>query len=161
MADQTQTLAEGLAAMASAGAPARDPLAVPLTDIPLPPPELAGQLDNSAVGPGEAATRPVEVATLDFVGDEPPVVSFPLKYPFRWQGVRIDEIGVRQLRTGELGDVFARVARENRTVELYDFYAAMTGLPAKVLRALPAIDGEPIIDKAWDFLPPSVRPASG
>lgn len=161
MSDKPQTLADGLAAMAAGAgpsAPARDPLAVPLSDLALPPAELVDQLDNTKPA---AAERPAEVATLDFVGDAPPEVPFTLKYPFRWNGERYDTITVRQLRTGELGGVYADAARAGRTVELMDLYGAMCGLPAAVLRALPAIDGDPIIDQAWDFLPPSARPAAG
>lgn len=161
MTSKAQTVAEALSGMASDTADARDAnaLAVPLSDIPLPPEELADQLDNSGAAAAQAA--PAEVATLDFVGDDLPEQTFPLKYPFRWEGARIDAITVRQLRTGQMGDVYRQVAAEKRGAELYDFYAAMCGLPAKVLRALPAIDGEPIIDKAWDFLPRSLRPENG
>ncbi|MGF3028026.1 hypothetical protein ACQVP2_35200 [Methylobacterium aquaticum] len=163
MSDQSQTLADTLAAMAEGAGPAgpgRDPLAVPLSALPLPPAELVDDLDNAT--PAAAASRPAaEVATLDFVGDAPPERTFTLTYPFRWNGVRYDAITVRALRTGSLGDVYAEAARAGRRVELMDLYGAMCGLPAAVLRALPAVDGDPIIDQAWDFLPPSARPAAG
>lgn len=161
MSDHTQTLADGLAAMAAgATGPARDPLAVPISDLALPPAELVDQLDNAK--PDTSAAQPAaEVATLDFVGDAPPEKTFPLKHPFRWQGVRYDAITVRALLTGGLGEVYAEAGKAGRPVELMDLYGAMCGLPAAVLRALPAVDGDPIIDQAWDFLPPSARPAAG
>lgn len=162
MIAKSQTVAGALADMAEGAAAPQgqtSTLAVPLSDLPLPPEELVDQLDNSGAAAAQAPA-PAEVATLEFVGDDLPEQTFPLKYPFRWQGERIDAITVRQLRTGQMGDVYRRVSAEKRGAELYDFYAEMCGLPAAVLRALPAVDGEPIIDKAWDFLPPSLRPAS-
>ena len=162
MTDKSQTVADALSSMAEgAAAPQGErTLSVPISAIPVPPEELVDDLDNSDATKAQA-TAPAEVATLEFIGDDAPEQTFPLKYPFRWKGERIDAITVRQLRTGQMGDVYRRVAAEKRGAELYDFYAEMCGLPAAVLRALPATDGEPIIAKAWDFLPLSLRPEKG
>lgn len=139
---------------------AKASLEVPVEDIPLPPAGLAEALDN-ADGAGEASAD-AEVATLDFVGDELPFAEFPLRFPFRWQGMRIDTVTVRQLTTAQVGQIVGRMSRSgDARADLMDIYGAMTGLPAKVLRAMPSTDTGPIIDKAYDFLPPLLRPASG
>ena len=137
----------------------KDPLRVDVADIPKPPAELVDELDNSGAAPVAAETEAGEEAvTLDFVGDEPPHRTFQLRYPFRLEGRRIDSVTVRQLTTAEMGRIAGDMARAGRTSELYEIYAAMTGLPARVLRLLPAVDGGPIVDQAFDFLPPLFRP---
>lgn len=133
-------------------------LDVDLSDIPLPPAELVDELDNQAPGNVEPPEE-LEVATLDFFGDELPTWEHPLKFPFRWEGVSYKAIVVSQLTTAQVGGIFQRARAAKRMPELMDVYAEMTGLPAKVLRALPSIDGDPVTEKCWDFLPPSLRPA--
>lgn len=130
------------------------------TDVPLPPEHLVDDLDNQDPSNVEAAP-PLEVATLDFFGDELPTWTHSLKYPFRWEGVPHTEIVVRQLNAMEIGNVYQQARAANRLPDLMEVYAVMTGLPAKVLRALPAVDGEPVVNKAFDFLPQLLRPASG
>ena len=139
----------------------RDPLKVPIEDIKLPPAHLIDQLDNSAAEL-EAAEPEAEIATLDFVGDELPFRDIPLRFAFIWDGARVDTIRVSQLTTGRLGSLVGELQRRpNRRMELMDVYAVMTGLPAKVLRALPSEDGDKVVDAAFGFLPPSLRPADG
>lgn len=133
---------------------------VPVSDITLPPENLVDELDNQS-GTEDVAPRQVEVATLDFCGDALPWQAFPLTYPFRWQGERVDTVTVRQLTTAQMGQIVGRFSATGRGPDLMDIYAEMCGLPVAVLRALPATDGDPILDKAWDFLPPSLRPATG
>lgn len=137
-----------------------DPLTVAIEDIALPPAHLVDQLDNSGPAPAEEEDKP-EVATLDFIGDDLPAQSFVLKHPFRWEGTRVDTITVRQLSVAQLGALMGRLQRAGKPSELFDIYAEMCGLPAPVLRALPTADGEPIVDKAFDFLPRYFRPAGG
>lgn len=133
-------------------------LDVGLEKIPLPPGELVGDLDNQ-VDQDEAP--PADVAVLDFCGSELPHKDFPLKYPFNWEGRRVDSITVAQLTTQQLGDVVRGATREGRSPELMEVYGVMCGLPAAVLRALPSTDGDPITSCAFDFLPPMLRPGGG
>ena len=135
------------------------PLPTTVDGTPLPPAELVDALDNSG-GSTVAAAADEEVVTLEFVGDDLPEATFTLRFPFRWQGERVNSITVRQLTTAQVGKIMTATPA-NKAPELMDLYAAMTGLPAKVLRAIPATDMSPIIDKAYDFLPPYFRPASG
>ena len=135
---------------------------VPADAIPLPPVELRDQLDNSEADASAEDEGPAEeVATLEFVGDDLPEATFPLRHPFRWEGRRYDTITVRMLTTAEVGRIVGRATRAGRNPDRWDIYAEMVGLPAKVLRALPSVDGDPIIDKAFDFLPPLFRPGGG
>lgn len=139
-----------------------DPLRVPIEDIELPPAHLVDQLDNSGEAPADdAAEEKPEVATLDFIGDDLPAKEFPLRYPFRLAGAEVRSVTVRQLSVSELGVVVGRYQRSGKAPDLFDLYAEMCGLPAPVLRALPAVDGEPIVDAAYDFLPPYFRPGGG
>ena len=129
------------------------------SDVPLPPEHLVDDLDNQSPANVEPEVV-LEVATLDFFGDDLPTWTHRLKYPFRWEGVAHTEIVVRQLTTAEVGDVYRKARVADRMPELMEVYAVMTGLPAKVLRALPAVDGDPVTKAAYDFLPPSLLPGS-
>ncbi len=129
------------------------------------PPEVAAlvdQLDNSGTAPAAAAAEEEdEVATLDFVGDELPFVEHPLRYPFVWDGERRDSVTVRQLTTGEVGKISEEWGRRKQAPKLIDIYAVMTGLPARVLRALPNADGDAVFTAAYGFLPQSYRGEDG
>jgi len=132
--------------------------------IPLPPEELWRELDNSGEGaaagaeaPPKAPEKAPEVATLDFVGDRPEV-TVPLRYPFRLDGRPVEAVTVRELQTWEVGAI-ARSIPPAEAGDLFHFYAAMTGLPAPVLRALPGTDGERVTGAAWAFLPRMIRGA--
>ena len=137
-------------------------LDVAVGNIPLPPAELRDQLDNSDVAESEADEAPVEeTVTLDFFGDELPEHTHRLRFPFRWEGRKVEEVKVRMLTTAELGRIVAQANKAQRMPDRIELYAAMTGLPVKVLRAMPSVDGDPIIDKAFDFLPPLFRAEGG
>lgn len=140
--------------------PGRDPSMVALGEIPLPPGDLVDELDNQKPAAAPSDGKAQEIATLDFCGDEMPYAAIPLKYPFRWEGVRYDAITVRQLSTAEVGTLLREFTAKGSQPELFDLYGAMCGLPAKVLQALPATDGDKVTEKGWDFLPPSFRPAT-
>lgn len=144
-------------------------LEVPVETIPLPPQALWAELDNAEGGPapaGSQAPKPAaagpapEVATLRFVGERRPFERIVLDYPFELDGARIEAVNVRQLRTLEMGGI-VRDMQGSGTLDLYEVYSAMTGLPAPVLRALPAIDGEKVTGAAYDFLPQLLKMASG
>lgn len=138
----------------------KNPVEVSLSSIPLPPADLVDQLDNDrAADTGVGAEEPDEAVTLEFCGDELPERTFPLRFPFKWEGVRHDAVTVRQLSVAEVGRLVSR--QGGRSIAHMDIYAEMTGLPAKVLRALPAADGDPIIEGCFDFLPPFFRAPAG
>jgi len=135
-------------------------------EIPLPPPELWGELENSGVAESEAEgaaasakvepARPAEVATLDFVVET--IRPVALKFPFRLDGRLIERVEVRRLTTAEVDD-FIRAHPKGFTT--FDVFAVMTRLPAPVLRGLIAEDGDAVTDAASDFLPPSIRSMFG
>ncbi len=157
--------ADGLAVEAvPLGGTVTGPIRDDLAKVVLPPAELVDELDNSgAAGPEPAPGLDPgdEAVTLDFVGEDLPARAFPLKYPFRWEGERHDAVTVRQLTTAEVARISGEWGRSGKPPEYFDIYAVMTGLPAKVLRALPHADGGPIVDAAYDFLPPSFRGEAG
>jgi hypothetical protein len=137
-----------------------DPTQTAIEEIPLPPPEFWGELDNSTAAP--AATAPAvseavyeqDAEELDFVGDDHHTVV-TLKHPFRRAGVVVDTIIVRRLRIGEVDGVLRRVGATK--VSLFDIYAQMTGVPAPVLRGLIDEDGDAVTDAAYRFLPRALK----
>lgn len=139
-----------------------DPTQTAIEEIPLPPPEFWGELDNSAsepvpTKPAPATSETVEASEaeeLDFVGDDHHTVV-TLKHPFRRAGVVVDTITVRRLRIGEVDGVLRRVGATK--VSLFDIYAQMTGLPAPVLRGLIDEDGDAVTDAAYRFLPRALK----
>lgn len=134
-------------------------LAVKDGEIPLPPPELWAELDNSGA-PTEAVADPEPkpeqvkqtVAVLEFVGEERPFKSVPLRYPFRFEGVRHDAIVVRRLSVQEVGD-FMDALPESGVYQRTELYGLMCGLPGAVIRALPDVDGDAVMEACMDFLP--------
>lgn len=128
-------------------------------EIPLPPPELLAQLDNSGDGEAEkvnsssTARRAVpEVEALEFVGESLPVTEIPLRYPFRWQGETVRTITVRRLTVAQMG-AFWEGLPDDGAYERSDLYGVMCGLPGKVIRALPDVDGTRVTKACFDFLP--------
>lgn len=159
MTDQNNTLTAEVRVPMSKdiGGPAK------VEEIPLPPPELWGELENSAESEAESkgsaapepAPEPVkEIAQLDFV--EATVKRVPLDFPFRLDGKVVEDIPVRRMTAGRV-DQFLK--EHPNGFSSFDVYAAMTGYPAAVLRGLMAEDGEKVTDAALDFLPPAIRRA--
>jgi len=130
-------------------------------EIPLPPPELWSELENSAdKEPPQPETQPAapepkwEMATLDFV--DAPVKMVPIDFSFRFAGEVVSAIPVRRLTTGEV-DQFLRT--HGAGFSTFEVFALMTGLPVPVLRGLVAEDGDKVAEAALDFLPRSIRQA--
>lgn len=110
-------------------------------DVPLPP-----------ESPEEVRAREeAKVVELDFLDPAAISKTFPLEFPFRHEGREVREIVVRRLSVAEIGAVF----RATDAPELYDFYAAMTGLPKQVLKALR--DEDVIFEGCSPFLPRIAR----
>ncbi len=138
---------------------AKDDLTVRPGDIPMPPPDMWAELDNSSNAEGSTGTptppAPVKAsASLVFTGGKTWSKDVPLDFPFEWDGREVTSITVRRLTTAEMGDV---VGRAGSNFDQWDVFAAMTGLPADVLRGLEAGDGDAVTGVAWDFLPRSLR----
>lgn len=132
-----------------------------VAEIPLPPPELWEELENSGdkvpaadTPPSPAPTRPMPIMQLDFVAAATKTV--PLDFAFRLDGRLIETVDVRRLTTGEVDQFLKEHAAGFST---FDVFAVMTGLPAPVLRGLIAEDGDKVTDAALDFLPRAIRQA--
>lgn len=138
---------------------APEPILAAEGEIPMPPRELLAQLDNSGEDETEKANSPPtahravpEVAELEFVGDSLPVAEIALRYPFRWQGETVRTITVRRLTVAQMG-AFWEGLPDDGTYERSDLYGVMCGLPGKVIRALPDVDGSRVTRACFDFLP--------
>lgn len=135
--------------------PDTEPADVP----PPPPPGLPGEPAAIPAGSSRAAPRPApEAAALRFLDAEARSASIPLEHPFLWQEREVRAIDVRRLTVAEVGAVVESAGGMGE-VDLYDFYAAMTGLPAPVLRGLDDDDGASFVAAARPFLPRLVREA--
>lgn len=136
-----------------------EPILAAEGEIPLPPPELFEQLDNSgATEPAKGSPTAVadrenpEVAELEFVGDSLPVVEVHLRYPFRWNGETVRTITVRRLTVAQMG-AFWEGLPDDGAYQRTDLYGVMCGLPGKVIRALPDVDGTRVTNACFGFLP--------
>lgn len=141
-----------------------------IEEIPLPPEHLWSELDNSGKAaatvkagppaePAAAAPTPVrEIAQLEFSGAKLPSKLIPLEYGFTFDGAKVTSVTVRRLSIGAVGDLIDSLPPGR--IDNFDIYAAMTGLPAPVLRGLIDIDGERVTEACYDFLPRVFRPAA-
>lgn len=146
------------------GRPTKPLDAYPVADeaVPLPPPGAEGEpVAPAAPAPtaeGAAARPAPEVAVLRFIDPAAVRREVPLGFPFEHEGQVVSAITVRRLNTAEVGAIIDRYAPDD-TLDLYDFYAAMTGLPAPVLRGLIDDDAVEVRAAANPFLPLGVRQA--
>jgi len=134
----------------------REPIMAGENEIPLPPPEMWADLDNSGVGATEDRAEPKKAppasVVLEFIGEKKPFVEVPLTYPFRWDGRDVTTIVVRRLTVQQLGDFWDSLP-EDRTYDRTEVYGLMCGLPGAVIRSLPDPDGQRVTEAAFDFLP--------
>ncbi len=123
-----------------------------------PPPGLPGEpVPAAETTPGKKPDRP-KMAVLRFLQPEAVTKTYQVKFPFAFPGddgaeIEVTEITVRRLSVAEVGAIIAGKSAEN--FDLFDFYAAMTDLPAEVLRAMPA--DEEVVEVCRPFLPLPVR----
>ena len=134
-------------------------LAVRPGEIPMPPQEMLEELDNwsnaeHSTGTSTPSASAKPTTKLAFTGGKTWTKDVPLDFPFEWDGREVTSITVRRLTTAEMGEV---VGRASGDFDQWDVFAAMTGLPADVLRGLEAGDGDAVTGVAWDFLPRSLR----
>jgi hypothetical protein len=131
--------------------PPADPTELP----PPPPPGAEGEAAAIAASPAsaKAAERPrAEVASLRFLDPGALSRAVPLAHPFEHEGGVVDVVTVRRLTVAEVGAVMERYGADDQ-IELFDFYAAMSGLPAAVLRGLIDDDGAEVVAAARPLLP--------
>lgn len=137
---------------------------VAFEEIPMPPSEMWGDLNNTAgdevadPAPAEAESgeaEAVEVAVLEFVG-ESHERTIDLKHPFRLNGKTVERITVRRFRIADVDGLLKRIGAKK--ISLFDVYEHMTGIPAPVLRGLIDEDGDAVTDAAFDFLPRAIKP---
>jgi hypothetical protein len=124
------------------------PLAKP-EDLPVPPPPGAPGEPVAPTAP-VAAASPAETAVLEFLNPDKLKKVITLEHPFRWDGREFAEIEVRCLSVAEVGKVAGSAGAAS---DLYPYFAAMCGLPAAVLRALPSDDGGRLLEACAPFLP--------
>lgn len=135
-----------------------EPILAAEGEVPLPPPEMFEQLDNSEPATTDPEPRPAvartkaEVAVLEFVGAEKPWREIPLRFPFRWEGRVVDTLLVKRLSVEQIRDYIDSL-RDDEAVDRHDVYGLMCGLPGKVIRALPDPDGDHVCEVCFDFLP--------
>lgn len=123
-------------------------------NIPLPPEGPAEDTSTSA----KAAPDPDDVAVLDFIDAEKMQTSVSLDHPFRWNGREVREVTVRMPSFTDVIRVYEGAKKDDDgKVALIEFYAAMTGLPASVLRAMPFDDSEKVTAACIPFLPHDLK----
>ncbi len=124
---------------------------------PLPPEGARGEAPAAAVAPA-AAPAPIArpaVARLDFLDPAAITAEVAFAYPFRLDDREVRGCTIRRLTTAEVGAVIEDIP-EGEAYDLYAFVAAMTDLPAPVLRGLIDDDGAEVLAKARPFLPRAV-----
>lgn len=127
----------------------------PDAELPaLPPAAIPGEAAATATA---AAPEPkaFEVAALRFL--DPGAVSafVDLEFPFEWDGREVRTVKIRRLATAEVGAVMAAIP-DGEDYDVWVFVAAMTDLPASVLRGLIEDDGAEVLVKARPLLPRKV-----
>jgi hypothetical protein len=127
---------------------------VPPEELPVAPP--AGALGEPAPTPDAAPALPQpkrdEVAALQFL--EPAAIErvVPLAFGFVHEGQEVRSVTVRRLSVAGVGAVMEKFGPDD-DIDVYAFYAAMTGLPAAVLRGMIDDDGAEVIAAARPMLP--------
>lgn len=125
-------------------------------EIPAPPPEGApGEALGQASSAVIPAPKPFEVAVLRFLDPAAISATVTLEFPFEWEGREVRQITIRRLVTAEVGAVMAAIP-DGEDYDVHVFIAAMTGLPAPVLRGLIEDDGAEVIARARPLLPRKV-----
>lgn len=141
------------------GLPPNAVLHPPIKQPVNPPPGLPGEPQEPApaAAPSPKATRE-KMAVLRFLDPAAVSKTVPLKFPFVYTAedggeIVVVEVIVRRLAVAEVGAIV--IGKDPSNFDLFEFYAAMTGLPAEVLRAMPA--DEEVVDECRPFLPLPVK----
>lgn len=129
-------------------------------DANMPPPPPIGAPGEEAPEPksevAPASAAPAERAVLQFLDPAALTVDVPLDFPFRYDGRDVRSIILRRLCVAEVGALMAKFGEDGR-FDVFDFFAAMSDLPAAVLRGLIDSDGTEVLAKARPLLPRSVQ----
>lgn len=130
------------------------PIPADFSNIPLPPEGPA----DAAPAAAKTAPEPDDVAVLDFIDAQSQHTTVALDHPFRWKGVEVRDVTVKMPSFADVVRVYETAKKDDEgKVALIEFYAAMTGLPASVLRAMPFDDSEKVTAACIPFLPRDLR----
>jgi hypothetical protein len=125
------------------------------SQIPVPPEGAEGE---PAAEQDARATRDAErpqIALLEFEEPEKMLAEQSLKHPFRWNGEWLRKVKIRRLTFAEAMRVSETARNEGRELTNIDLFAAMTGLPAAVIRGMEAGDGDRVTNACLPFFPQS------
>ncbi|MCB5203953.1 phage tail assembly protein [Neorhizobium sp. T786] len=142
-----------------------DPTVVKAEEIPLPPPEMWGELDNAGKIPPEAPAKTLAAPAPAKERPEGQILRFtagtrkkvvPLQFSFELGGEEILEVHVQRLTLADVDQLLASLDK----ISTFDIYSVMTGLPPAVLRGLDDDDAVAVTEACYAFLPRRLRPAS-
>ncbi|WP_020179776.1 phage tail assembly protein [Methylopila sp. M107] len=136
------------------GAGAPDEVTDGIEEFPLPEGvALDAMLEDGAdAKPSRPAPKP-EVADLAFTGKRVRSRTVDLAFPFEIDGRIVDSVTIRRLNGFEIAELAGVVIKADGGFDRYEVFAAMTGLPAPVLRGLDQDDGVDVLAVCQDFLP--------
>lgn len=119
--------------------------------FPTPPEGAEGEAQGASGRAG--AVRAPEEAILEFENPEAMIKVEPLNHPFRHKGDWLREVTIRRMTFAQAMRASQEAQAAGRELTNVDLFAAMTGLPAGVIRGMEASDGERVTDACLDFLP--------
>jgi hypothetical protein len=126
------------------------PIAADFSQIPLPPEGAEGEKATQEA----KAPVPAEVAVIEFLNPRGMEKRVEFVHPFRWTGVCWAGVTVRRLIFAQVLHVQESAPKDaDGGIDLLEYYAVMTGLPAAVIRAMEAGDSKRLREAAYDFLP--------
>lgn len=126
------------------------PIKADFEQIPIPPEGAPGEGEKAPAQP----RAPDDIAVLDFVDAAAMTAEVTIDNPFRWEGRVVDKVVVRMPTFVDIVRVYEAAPKDaDGDVKLIEFYAVMSGLPARVLRAMPYADYERIVAACGPFLP--------
>lgn len=143
--------------MTMVSGPDAEPIKADFAQVPVPPEDAEG----APAPPPAVAPAAEDVAAIEFLAPDDRPREIVFAHPFRFEGREIRGATVRHMTLAEVIRVFEAAPRDaGDSVPLVHFYAAMTGLPAPVIRALAASDHEALLAACYPFLPRSITGAS-
>lgn len=138
---------------------ASTPIAADFSQIPLPPEGAPGE-ENPASGRAGPAAAPDDVAAIEFLDPAARAREIAFAFPFVCDGREVRGVTARRMTGAEVMRVSETAPKDAEGgVALLHFYAAMTGLPAGVIRALDADDHQALHEGCYPFLPRSITGA--
>lgn len=133
---------------------ASTPIQADFSKIPLPPEGAEGEAPAKAAA---AVAQAQETAAIEFLDPAARAKEIPLDFPIMWDGREIASVTARRLTLAEVVRVSETAPKDDEgSIALVHFYAAMTGLPASVIRALDSDDSQRVQEECFPFLPRSI-----